>query len=132
MNILLTLQKKLKKNTMSTFCENTSFVDRKKQSEEILKRYPNRVPIIVELSKHDHSLKPIDRTKYLVPIDLKLSNFLLLIRKRIELDNTKALYLFFNDKLVAGTSHTMGSLYTTHSNEDGFLYCIYAGESTFG
>ena len=74
MNILLTLQKKLKKNTMSTFCENTSFVDRKKQSEEILKRYPNRVPIIVELSKHDHSLKPIDRTKYLVP-DILLELF---------------------------------------------------------
>jgi GABA(A) receptor-associated protein len=56
------------------------------ESDKILKKYPNRVPIIIE--RGDKCiLNDIDKTKYLVPKDLNMNQFIYIIRKRIKLDN---------------------------------------------
>ena len=46
--------------------------DRKAQSEKILERYPDKIPVICE--KHETSqLKGMDRTKYVRPFHLTIS-----------------------------------------------------------
>jgi GABA(A) receptor-associated protein len=104
----------------------------KEESTRIMKKYPDRVPVIV--SKSDHCKLPdIDKTKYLVPKDITMGQFMYIIRKRIKLKSTQALFLFFNDGMIVANSQPFGKIYEMyHSKEDGFLHCKYSAENTFG
>lgn len=112
-----------------SFKDKYSFERRKNDSETVLAKYPNRVPVIIERFGED--VPNIDRSKYLVPDDLTMANFMYVIRKRIKLEPEKAIYLFVNGKVLAGME-TMNSVYDKYRDEDGFLYMTYSGESTFG
>ena len=104
---------------------------RKKESESILKKYPSRIPVIVEKSKRCKDISDIDKTKYLVPDDLTMGQFLFVIRKRLKLTPDKALFVFINNKLI--TTHAlMSQVYQDEKEEDNFLYIHYTSENTFG
>lgn len=98
--------------------------------EEILKKYPNRVPVIVS-KKQNSDIADIEKKKYLIPKDTTIGNFVYVIRKGIKLPPHKAMFLFINNKLQPNTK-TFGELYETEKDSDGFLYVIYSGESVFG
>lgn len=106
----------------------TTLEQRQQESSKIMKKYPDRVPIIVE-SKTDGL--NIDKNKFLVPRDLTMGQFIFTIRKRVQLAPEKALYLFVNDK-IPGTSSLISQIYDQDHDEDGYLYCQIAEESTFG
>ena len=114
----------------SSFKENFSFEDRKRESTNIMKKYPHRVPVICERSG-ETDIPLIDKKKYLVPTDLTLGQFMHVIRRRLKLDPSKALFFFVNDTM-APTSSTMGCIYESHQHNDKFLYITYSGENTFG
>jgi len=67
----------------------------------------------------------------LVPADLTVGQFVYVIRKRIQLEPEKAIFVFVNDTLPP-TAALMSQIYKEQAAEDGFLYCTYSGESTFG
>jgi GABA(A) receptor-associated protein len=99
-------------------------------SAHIRKKYPTRFPVIVE--KDDKTDVPdIDKKKYLVPSDLTVGQFMYVIRKRINLEPEKALFLFINNTLPP-IAAMISQIYEQHKNEDGFLYVLYSGENTFG
>lgn len=111
------------------FKSKHSYEKRVEESDRIICKYPNRVPIICE--RINNEVPDIDRNKYLCPRDLSLANFMFVIRKRLKLPPEKALYLFINKKIVP-CSQLLGAVYEEKKNADGFLYINYAGESTFG
>ncbi len=92
--------------------------------------HPNKVPVIVERAPSSN-VPEIDKNKYLVPGDLTIAQFLALIRKRIKLSNDQALFIYVNGTLPA-TSALFSTIYGEHRDEDGFLYVVYTGESSFG
>ena len=110
-----------KKHTLQT---------RKNESNRILAKYTNRIPIIVEQGR-SQNIPSLDKQKYLVPMDLTVGQFCYVIRKRINLKPQYALYVFFNETLAA-TESLLSSIYERKKDEDGFLYCVVNGESTFG
>jgi GABA(A) receptor-associated protein len=113
------------------YFKNKHTIDqRKHESKRIIEKYPDRLPIIVEVRKND-SIPPLDKQKYLVPSDLTIGQFIYVIRKRIRLDPHKALYLFFNNTLLP-TSAPIGKIYDEHKDPDGFLYSIISCEDSFG
>ena len=112
-----------------TFQSKHSFLKRKEESDRILAKYPDRVPVICE--RITRRINELDRKKYLCPGDLSLANFMYVIRKRMKLEPEKAIYLFINDKLCP-TSALLSQIYDENKDEDGFLYIKYDGESTFG
>tara|TARA_B100000902_G_C26846546_1_gene686024 strand:+ start:73 stop:474 length:402 start_codon:yes stop_codon:yes gene_type:complete len=112
-----------------SFKKTHSFEKRKNESDRVLAKYPNRIPIICE--RLTMNVPKIDRMKYLCPDDLSISSFMFVIRKRLKLEPEKALYLFINSKIVP-CSKLLADVYEKEKNEDGFLYINYAGESTFG
>ena len=115
---------------MSTFKNESTFEDRKKESSRIISKYPDRVPVICE--KDPKSDVPnIDKKKYLVPQELTVGQFVYVIRKRIDLSPEKAVYLFI-DNTLPPTASLLSSVYDQHKDEDGFLYITYSGENTFG
>tara|TARA_B000000557_G_C20807429_1_gene458371 strand:+ start:1095 stop:1430 length:336 start_codon:yes stop_codon:yes gene_type:complete len=104
---------------------------RRHESSRILAKYPDRVPIICEKNESDKNIPNIDKSKYLVPRDLTLGQFVYVIRKRIKLSPEKAIFIFINNMLLP-TSALLSDIYEKHKNEDGFLYVSYSGENTFG
>ena len=113
-----------------TFKERFSFEIRKSESERILQRYPNRVPVICEKCMMN-DIASIDKKKYLVPRDLTMGQFVFIIRKRIKLDPSKAVFLFINN-ILPPTASLFGTIYEEQKDSDGFLYITYSGENTFG
>lgn len=112
------------------FKNKLTFEKRKQESTNISKKYPGRVPIIVQ--KHRDCILPeVDKCKYLVPKDMTMGQFLFVIRKRIQLEPSHALFITINCKLTTA-SKTIGEVYSEEKDEDGFLYVIYTNENTFG
>ncbi len=101
------------------------------EAMRIRAKYPDRIPIIVNKDIRDNDIPEIDKRKYLVPGDLTVGQFQYVIRKRIKLNQTKALFMFINGKLPA-TSQLLSTVYEENKNEDGFLIVTYTGENTFG
>lgn len=112
------------------FKDEKSFEKRREEGERIRKKYPDRIPVIVEKAPKAR-IMDLDKKKYLVPSDLTVGQFYFLIRKRIQLRPEDALF-FFVDNVVPATSENMGQLYQKHADEDKFLYIAYSDESVYG
>jgi len=112
------------------FKEDHTFEHRLKESQKIKEKYPNRIPVIVEKAERA-VISDIDKRKYLVPADISIAQLMLIVRKRIDLAPEEAMFLFVN-KVVPSSTSTLGEIYAQHSDDDGFLYVAYSGESTFG
>ncbi|VVC29018.1 Autophagy protein Atg8 ubiquitin-like,Ubiquitin-related domain [Cinara cedri] len=108
--------------------EDNVFEKRKTEGEKIRKKYPDRVPVIVEKAPKSH-IGELDKKKYLVPSDLTVGQFYFLIRKRVHLRPEDALFFFVNN-VIPPTSATMGSLYNVSiyyiiTKVNAFLLNIY-------
>lgn len=115
------------------YCQSKSLEERKAESERMVSKYYDRVPIIVEKSlTKNNNLPDIDKHKYLVPKDLTVGQFLHVIRKRIKLDSTTALFIFVNKNVIPQSTAFISNIYDDYKSEDGFLYINYATENTFG
>jgi GABA(A) receptor-associated protein len=112
-----------------SFKSKKSFQERASESYNIMKKYPDKVPIICE--NYDKTLPNLDRKKYLVPRDITLAEFMYIIRKRMKLDQSQGIFIFVNEKMLP-TSYTINMIYETESDQDGFLYITVGGESVFG
>ena len=117
---------------MSKYKKKFTLEERLKESSKILSKYSNRIPIILEKANACANIPNIDRTKFLVPSDLLMSQFQYVVRKRIQLKPHVAMYLFVNDNVLIPSNKPMLSVYEKYKDEDSFLYIHYAGENTFG
>lgn len=112
------------------FKEEFTLNQRYEESIKIMKKYPSRIPIIVEKCEQC-KFNEIDKRKYLVPKDLNMNQFTFIIRKRIKLDPSQAIFLMIDNTLCPSNTN-IGDVYDSHHSEDGFLYVKYASENTFG
>ena len=101
------------------FKNEFTFDKRLEESKKIREKHPERVPIIVTRAV-GCKLKEMDKYKFLAPYDLTLGQFLVVIRKRIELDNSEALFVFINNTLI-NTSQSLGSIYDELKDKDGWV-----------
>ncbi len=118
----------------STFQTTFSFEKRKMESERIRLKHPNSIPIICEPVQHmfrSSNVPVLDKHKYLVPFEITMHHFILIIRQKIKLPPQEAIFLFVNGKMFSNGS-TMLDIYEKEKDKDGFLYVQYAKENTFG
>ncbi|CAK5045202.1 unnamed protein product [Meloidogyne enterolobii] len=113
-----------------TYKEENKFEKRRAEGEKIKRKYPDRIPVIVEKAPKSR-LRDLDKKKYLVPSELTVGQFYFLIHKRIHLRPEETLFFFVNT-LIPQTMTTMGQLYTDHHEEDLFLYIAYSDENVYG
>jgi len=115
------------------FIESFTLEYRKNESSKILSKYPDRIPVIVERSKNCSDQIPIiDKKKFLVPNDLTVGQFIYVVRKRVKVPATKAIFLFTEKGTLPPTGSTMRMVYENYKNVDKFLYFTYHSETTFG
>ena len=106
-----------------------TFEERCIESEKIMKKYPERIPVIVE--KGVCQLQDIGKNKFLVSRDMTVSQFVFMIRKRIKLDPSQSLFVLMNNRVASGSS-PLGTVYEEYKDTDGFVYMVYTSENTFG
>lgn len=117
---------------VSLFKEDFNFEARKKEANDVIHRFPDRIPVIVERSTQCHDIPLIDKRKYLVPNDINIGQFLWTIRKRLHLDQSNALFLFDEHSNIHQNTKVMSNIYEQCKNDDNFLYFQYSSENTFG
>ena len=70
---------------LSSYKKSLLFEDRLRKANLLIAKYPGRVPVICE--KYQGNNNPdIDKNKYLVPVDITIGQFLIIIRQRIKLN----------------------------------------------
>jgi len=112
---------------MNLFRDMKSFEQRKVESQNIMSKYPERCPVIVEPTKDI----VLDKHKYLVPKDLTIGQFIYVLRKRTKLEEHESIYIFVNE-IMPPTSALISGVYQDNREPDGFLYCKLMKENTFG
>ena len=112
--------------------ENRDVQQRRQNCEKIRHQFPDKIPIICEKDPKS-KIRDIDKTKYLVPNDLTVSQFSMMIRKRIEIPQEAAFYLLVNGKNSITGDALLSEIYEKYKDpSDGFLYIAYASELTWG
>lgn len=107
-----------------------SLEKRKNEANNIIKMYPGNIPIILE-NKPDQNLPVLNKKKYLIPGEFTIGQFLFFIRKNMNIEKDKAVFLITNNTLPVNTS-TIDNIYKIHKDDDGFLYFLLCKESVYG
>jgi hypothetical protein len=113
-----------------SYKDSKPFAERKRESQEILNKFPGHVPVIICRDPRSN-LPEASRPKCLVPADLTVSHFVFVVRQRVELGASDAIFLFFGRKLSL-PNESLGSLYHQHKDSDGFLYVTYRQDAAYG
>lgn len=113
------------------FQKDHTFEVRSTESNKIMSKYPDRIPLIVEKTPGNSLLPQISKSKFLVPADITITQFMFIIRKYLKLEASVSIYLFC-DGVIPNASESINNIYLKHKDVDGFLYFFYAGENTFG
>ncbi|KAK1154985.1 microtubule-associated proteins 1A/1B light chain 3C [Acipenser oxyrinchus oxyrinchus] len=117
---------------LKPFKQRKSLATRQHEVTTVRSKFPNKLPVIVERYSKERVLPLLDKTKFLVPQELTMCQFISLIRSRMALGATQALYLLIDRRSLASLSLTMAQIYSQSKDEDGFLYVTYASQETFG
>lgn len=115
---------------MSSFKKAQSFDQRKAAAKRMLEKYPDRVPVVIEKAQGSNA-EDLPISKYMIPQDFTIAQFLSTLRKRINLSPDQAIFLY-TENGIPPSSESMAQIYYNQVDSDGFLYMTYASESTFG
>jgi len=96
------------------------------RARELAIKYPDRVPV------HVRAVNGELQNKYLIPKDMALSSFMVVLRKKIDVKSHEAIFVYVKNVLPPNT-RTFGELYTQfHDDKDGMLHMTWSRENTFG
>jgi GABA(A) receptor-associated protein len=117
----------------TTFKQKSSLEKRIETSLSLKKKYPDKLPIIVEQASTAASrdLPTLDKHKFLVPTALTVGQFIYVIRRRMQLPAETAMFIYIQN-ILPPTASSLSLIYDEYKDEDGFLYVTYSGENTFG
>ena len=108
------------------------FEERLSQTKKIFEKYPDKLSCYIERSeKSCKDINDIEKHKYIVPNTLTVSEFIIVIRKKINITPEKGMFFFVNNITISGNTLIL-DIYNKHKDDDGFLYITYAAENCFG
>nr|XP_026693125.1 LOW QUALITY PROTEIN: microtubule-associated proteins 1A/1B light chain 3C-like [Ciona intestinalis] len=117
------------------FKETKSLATRKAEVHSIRDKFPTKIPVIVERYKKETMLYLYLSMgcKYtMVPGEMTMSQFATIIRNRMSVGSSQAVYLTVDSRHMPGMALTMAEIYNDNLDEDGFLYMTYASQEMFG
>ena len=127
---------------MSDFRKKFKFEERKDITDKILSKYEEKCPIYLSFDSQLNLKSLKNYNRYIVTHNLTLSQFLMIVKKKINFGSTESLSLFveiydknsssIKDALLAPLSSSITSIYDINKNEDGFLYMRLVKENVFG
>ena len=101
------------------FINRYSFFERTGETSRIMKRYPDRFPVICEKNIYDVTCPDIDKHKYLVPYNITVGQFMYVIRKQIRLPSSDTLFMFVgSERTILSPNTEMSEAYYRFRNID--------------
>ncbi|XP_061462546.1 microtubule-associated proteins 1A/1B light chain 3C-like [Rhineura floridana] len=120
-------------DSLIPFKHRKPFASRKNEVATIRIKFPGKLPVILERYPKEKMLPALNKTKFLVPQELTVGQFVTIIRNRMSIGSTQAFYFLVDgNRSLVSMSSTMAEVYTTYKDEDGFLYMTYASQEMFG
>lgn len=129
---------------MSEFKKKYSLIERKDITKKILEKYVDKCPIYLSLDNAILSnIDPIFRkniNRYIVTSNLTLSQYLSIIRKKINFSQNESLTLFIEifegnkliNTILAPLTSSIDYIYNNYKDDDGFIYLKIVKENVFG
>lgn len=115
---------------MIPFRERYTLDERCREYKRVMHKRTGYIPTILESGSLE--VPPIDKEKYMIPQDLNGAQLIYIIRRRMHMKPSQALFLLCNKKMITATD-TIRNIYSRHKNsDDGFLYITYTLENAFG
>lgn len=116
---------------MEKLHKSKTFEQRLEESTKIRIKYPNRVCVYLERLESSLTVPDIDKHKYLVPNDITMAQFIIIVRKRLNISPKKALFFYINNTIIPGNTR-MIDVNDKYKESDGFIYIKYTSENCFG
>jgi len=112
--------------------KKNSLNNRLKISEELIKKYPDKIPVIIE-KYFKSNLPNFDKENFLLSYEFTLFQLIFLLRKKLYLEKEKSfnLYTQKNNKknILLKDNLTINELYNLYKDEDNFLYLFYTEDN---
>ena len=105
--------------------------ERKNHFNNIMMKCSNKIPVIIEKAPTS-KIKEFIKTKFLLPKDMKISVLIRLIRNKLDISYTTAVYLIVASKFVITGCELLSEIYQKYKDKDNFLYIRYVEQLTFG
>ena len=104
-------------------------VEKRRQESNMLRsQFPNKIPIICEKDPKSNVLK-IDKIKYLLPGNLLVSEFNMMIKKQVGYLPSAAFFLLANGKDLLNNNSMLSEVYNRYKDpEDNILYIAYTNQ----
>ncbi len=121
---------------INEFQTKYNLAKRTNEAQRMLNKYPDRIPVIVDSGTVD--TPKLNRHKFLVPLDVTVAQFLIVLRNHFvsKPDASQALFLFVksneDQNILLSPTNMIKEIYKTHKGTDDFLSFIVCAETTYG
>merc|ERR1712130_565906 len=116
----------------NSYKKTVGFQERVKEAAEKRRRYPTKIPLIVERSGGEKSLPEMDKIKWIVPHETTLLHFGIALKQRLRCPHQQQFFLLVNGREIPPVLSSIAYLHQQYSDEDGFLYLTYSSQEFYG